>query len=184
MADDNREDVIAVLQGQHEQIRQAFTDLETAPADRRHDLFQNLVRMLAVHETVEEEVVHPVARRLEDAETVVKARLEEERRAKELLSKMDEMGPEADGFDTSLRQLRDAVLAHAQHEEQEEFPLLRKGQSADRLRAMAVTIRAVEKIAPTRPHPGLETAVENALLGPPMAIMDRVRDALHKTTTR
>jgi len=40
-------------------------------------------------------------------------------------------------------------------------------------------------VAPTRPHPGLQGATANVLLlGPPVAIMDRTRDAIRKTLGR
>lgn len=182
--DENREDVIALLHRQHEQIRELFSEVEVAKGDRRQDLFRKLVRQLAVHETAEEEVVHPEVQRLQEGERVVQARIGEERRAKELLSTLDELGPDAEGFDTLLIQLRDDVLAHAEHEEREEFPLLRKAHGPERLQAMAATVRVAEAIAPTRPHPGVETAAENLLLGPPVAIMDRARDAIRKAIGR
>jgi hypothetical protein len=139
------EDVIELLQRQHEEIRQLF---------------------------------HPEVRSLRGGAVVVEARLGEEHRAKELLATMNDIGPDADGFDTLLVQLRDDVLAHADHEEREEFPLLRQAHDAQRLRAMASTVKVAEKIAPTRPHPGVESATANLLLGPPAAIVDRVRDAI------
>lgn len=43
---------------------------------------------------------------------------------------------------------------------------------------MAVTVRLAEAVAPTRPHAGVESAKANLLLGPPVAIMDRARDAI------
>ena len=173
------EDVITLLQGQHQEIRRLFTELETAEGDRRQQLFRDLVRLLAVHETAEEEVVHPEIRDLDPAaEAVVDARLGEEHRAKELLTTLQSMGPEADGFDTLLVQLREDVLAHADHEEREEFPFLRAHRTPERLRAMAATVRLAEAVAPTRPHPGVESATANLLLGPPAAIMDRARDAI------
>jgi hypothetical protein len=49
---------------------------------------------------------------------------------------------------------------------------------------MAGTVRAAEAAAPTRPHPRLQGATANVLLGPPMAIMDRTRDAIRKTLGR
>jgi hypothetical protein len=99
---------------------------------------------------------------------VVEARLGEEHRAKELLSTLDGMGPDAEGFDTLLIKLRKDVLAHAEHEEREEFPLLRTTHDPKRLEAMAGTVRAAEAVAPTRPHPGLEGATAN---------VPRVRDS-------
>ncbi|MEU4675064.1 hemerythrin domain-containing protein [Amycolatopsis sp. NPDC023774] len=182
---ENNEDVIELLQRQHREIRELFTQLETAEDDRRQKLFRSLVRLLAVHETAEEEVVHPEIRDLEPAAgPVVEARLGEEHRAKELLTTLEKMGPDADGFDTLLEQLRDDVLAHAEHEERDEFPMLRAHRPPERLRAMAATARLAEAVAPTRPHPGVESAKANLLLGPPTAIIDRARDAIRAALGR
>ncbi|SDD67629.1 hemerythrin domain-containing protein [Actinokineospora iranica] len=172
------EDVIALLSRQHEEIRGLFAKVEQTDGDERRDAFHKLVRLLAVHETAEEEVVHPEVRRLTEGKTVVEARLGEEHRAKELLSTLTELGPDAEGFDTLFREFREDVLAHADHEESEEFPLLRAAHDERRLQAMAVTARAAEAVAPTRPHPGVESAKANLLLGLPMAVLDRGRDLI------
>ncbi|MGW0523012.1 hemerythrin domain-containing protein, partial [Crossiella sp. NPDC003009] len=142
------EDVIDLLQRQHQEIRGLFAELETAGAERRGDLFRDLVRLLAVHETAEEEVVHPEVKRLENGEPVVAARIGEEHRAKQLLSTLDEIGPDAEVFDTLLRQLRDDVLAHAEHEERDECPVrsrsVMRPPSPERPRApSATTTRSV-----------------------------------------
>jgi hemerythrin superfamily protein len=179
-----REDVITLLQRQHQEIRQLFDEVERADGDARRAAFHRLVRLLSVHETAEEELVHPTVRQQNGGRPVVEARLAEEHRAKDLLSTMDGMGPDAEGFDTLLIKLRKDVLAHAKHEEHEEFPLLRKAHTPKRLDAMARTVRAAEAVAPTRPHPGLQGATANVLLGPPVAIIDRTRDAIRKKLGR
>jgi hemerythrin superfamily protein len=184
MTETNSEDVITLLERQHQEIRTLFTELETVSSDTRRDVFRRLVRLLAVHETAEEEVVHPAARDAQGGDAVVDARLGEEHRAKELLSTLDEMGPDAEGFDVLLIELRDDVLAHADHEEQEEFPLIRASCSADQLRSMAKVVKAAEAIAPTRPHAGVESAKANLVLGPPAALMDRARDLIRGALRR
>jgi hemerythrin superfamily protein len=182
--DQDGEDVIALLERQHQEIRALFDEMDTTTGDERRDTFHRLVRLLAVHETAEEEVVHPAARSAEGGEPVVEARLGEEHRAKELLSTLHDMGPEAEGFDLLLLQLRDDVLAHAKHEEQEEFPRLRATYNEQQLRGMALAVKAAEAVAPTRPHPGVESAKANLLLGPPVAVMDRARDLIRQALRR
>ena len=184
MTYDDGEDVIDLLERQHREIRALFEELATADGDRRTEAFHELVRLLAVHETAEEEVVHPEVGWLTNGDAIVEARLGEEHRAKALLSTLTEIGPEAEGFDTLLIELRDDVLAHAEHEEREEFPLLREALTPERLHAMAATARIAETIAPTRPHPGVESAMANLILGPPAAIMDRARDAIRAVLHR
>ncbi|WP_342213141.1 hypothetical protein [Nocardia otitidiscaviarum] len=40
-------------------------------------------------------------------------------------------------------------------------------------------MRVAEATAPTRPHPGAgESALANFVVGPPLALIDRVRDAV------
>lgn len=174
------DDVITLLHRQHQTIRTLFAELEAATGDERKDAWHRLVRLLSVHETAEEEIVHPAIRRIDGGEPVVDARVAEEKRAKELLSTMNDIGPEAEGFDTLLVQLRDDVLAHADHEEQAEFPLLREMHDQERLERMARAVEAAEAIAPTRPHPGVEGPVANLALGPVVAVVDKARDAIRK----
>jgi hypothetical protein len=95
-------------------------------------------------------LVHPEVRQEAGGGPVVEVRLAEEHRAKVLLSALDKMGPDAEGFDDLLVKLRDDVEAHAAHEEREEFPLLRKTHAPTRLQAMGGTVRAAEGVAPMR----------------------------------
>src|SRR5690606_800685 len=174
-------DVIDLLQRQHALIRNLFDEVERSTGDARREAFQRLVRLLAVHETAEEEIVHPYARRvLPGGVEVVDDRLEEERKAKELLQHMDEAGVDDPDFMTNLERLRLDVLAHARAEERYEFVQLRAHTSEAERRTMAAGVKAAEAMAPTHPHPGVESATKNVLVGTPMAIFDRVRDVVRK----
>ncbi|MFC5637199.1 hemerythrin domain-containing protein [Streptomyces bullii] len=175
------DDVVTLLMQQHNHIRDLFAQVENAAAGDRADAFRRLVRLLAVHETAEEEVVHPSARRLfEGGQQVVDDRLEEERAAKQKLSRLDDMSTDDPEFMPLFRELRAEVLRHAASEEQHEFPRLRENATAQQLRMMATAVRAAEAMAPTRPHPGVETAAENLAVGPVAAVVDRARDAVRK----
>ncbi len=57
------DDVVALLMRQHGDIRNLFDEVEATEGEERRDAFRRLVRLLAVHETAEEEVVHPFVRR-------------------------------------------------------------------------------------------------------------------------
>lgn len=72
------QDVIELLGSQHKLISALFHKVETTRGQARRSAFERLVRVLAVHETVEEEVVHPALRRLAGGEPIVEARLREE----------------------------------------------------------------------------------------------------------
>jgi hemerythrin superfamily protein len=174
--------VVDLLLAQHARIEELFLLAGAGDREVKRDAFDDLVRLLAVHETAEEEVIHPLARDLPGSggDALVDDRLEEERQAKEMLQALLDGGVEADGFDSALLVLREAVLRHARHEERYEFPRLRQHVPAGRLRALAGAVRAAEAVAPTRPHPGTESATANAVLGLPLAVLDRVRDAVRR----
>ncbi|MFG6192737.1 hemerythrin domain-containing protein [Nonomuraea sp. JJY05] len=174
-------DVIDLLLAQHAMIRDLFDEVEQAAPDQRGEAFTRLVRLLAVHETAEEEIVHPYARlKIDGGDAVVDDRLAEENQAKELLQQMDQAGPNAPDFAEKLAVLRAAVEAHARSEERYEFTQLRGHTTEAERRSMALGVKAAEAMAPTHPHPGTESATKNLLLGTPIAMMDRVRDVIRQ----
>lgn len=180
MTTTQRQDAIDLLLSQHQEIKQLFRELSSAHGDRKRELFESLVRFLAVHEAAEEELVHPLARReIRAGETVVEARLQEEQKAKQSLAELYEMGVDHPQFDAKLAHLRESVIAHAESEERDEFPYLREAVPHDRLERLAGSVRMAEKMAPTRPHPKVPPSpMANMLLGPPVAVFDRARDAI------
>ncbi|GGT05355.1 MULTISPECIES: hemerythrin domain-containing protein [Streptomyces] len=181
--DDHAEDddVVALLMRQHGDIRNLFDEVEASTGEERRDAFRRLVRLLAVHETAEEEVVHPFARRAFDGgEQVVADRLAEEKAAKETLSALDEMDTDDPKFLERLMRLRTDVQEHARAEERYEFTHIRRSTDAANLAAMARAIKAAEAMAPTRPHPGVESGAKNMALGPVAALMDRTKDAARR----
>ncbi|MGW5606327.1 hemerythrin domain-containing protein [Streptomyces sp. NPDC003753] len=174
-------DVIALFLRQHGDIRNLFDEVEQSAGEERRDAFRRLVRLLAVHETAEEEVIHPFARRaLSGGDQVVDERLAEERAAKQTLADLDTMDTDDPEFLPRLRALRADVQEHARAEERYEFTHMRRTADATTLAAMANVIKVAEAVAPTRPHPGAESAVANVALEPVAALMDRTKDAVRK----
>ncbi|MET7765574.1 hemerythrin domain-containing protein [Streptomyces sp. NPDC005393] len=174
-------DVVALLMRQHGDIRNLFDEVEQSQGEERRDAFRRLVRLLAVHETAEEEVVHPFVRRaVEGGDQVVKDRLAEEKSAKETLAALDDMDTDDPKFMPRLMQLRTEVQEHARAEERYEFSHIRRSTDATNLATMAKAVKAAEAMAPTRPHPGVQSATANVALGPVAALMDRTKDAVRK----
>jgi hemerythrin superfamily protein len=174
-------DVVEYLTTQHDLIKAMFDQVLPVSGEEREKAFYALRRMLAVHETAEEEIVHPRARKaLDGGEAVVKGRLEEENEAKHALAELEKLDVDSTEFVAKFTQLREDVLAHAEREEKEEFGRLRIELEADELRRMANAVELAEQLAPTRPHPGVESATANVIAGPFAAMLDRARDAINR----
>ncbi len=171
-------DAFTLLIRQHDEIRRLLATVENSTGDHRAETFERLRRLLAVHETAEEEVVHPLLRHgIEDGCKVIQARLDEERRSKRMLRDLEKMGTSAPSFEPMFARFRSAVLEHADREEREEFHVLRARGPAEQ-RGMAAAIKAAEAMAPTHPHPGVESAVRNIVIGVVAAVTDRTRDVV------
>ncbi|OBF53651.1 hemerythrin [Mycobacterium sp. 852002-50816_SCH5313054-b] len=176
------EEVVAFLKAQHNLIEDMFEEvLHASDPKAREKPFIELRQLLAVHETAEEMVVHPRVRREADSgDDIVDARLHEEHEAKELLSQIEKLDITSQQFIDEVSKLRDAVLDHARHEEDEEFPVLQRKVDDDDLKRMGTAVRAAEAIAPTRPHPGVESAKLNFAVGPFASMLDRARDLIQQ----
>lgn len=173
----NGNDLVSEILRDHEEIKRLFAALKAADDhDDRDRAFGDLMMKLAVHETAEQEVLHPITRGETEATDI---HIHQEKSAEKLLSRLEKMGVDDDDFDAALAELEKDVLAHADSEERTELPLVTERVERDQLEAMGTLFRAAEGAAPTRPHPMSPTsAVGNAVVGPLVAITDRLRDAL------
>lgn len=172
-------DVVDFLVSQHERIKTLFAHTLAASGEAREKAFVDLRRLLAVHETAEEEIVHPRAKRkIRDGDVAIDERLEEEREAKTVLQKLEKLDVDSDEFTRQLTELRDAVVDHAAHEEKDEFAKLEQQLDSAELEAMGRAAKLAEAIAPTRPHAGVESQAANLIAGPFAAMLDRARDAI------
>jgi hemerythrin superfamily protein len=171
---------IDLLIDQHDAVRTLLQSIAAGPSDARRSSFEELVRMLAVHETAEEEVVHPRVRKIdEQAARIIEQRLTEESAAKSTLARLEGMEPESEEFLQLFLSFRVAVEDHAEAEELEEFPRLRQALALDELKQMGRTLQLAEAMAPTHAHRAAPTsAVGNMLVGPFVSMVDRVRDAI------
>ena len=139
--------VLEVLTGQHNHLKDLLDQACAAEGDDKQRLFTEIAGLLRTHEKSEQRVVHPLLRSSgDDGAALADARLGEEEQADDLIAEIGKMHPGDPAFGPRLEQLRRAVVTHADHEESEEFPKLRQNLSAERLRSMADDLIA-EQIA-------------------------------------
>ena len=174
-------DVITILLEQHRRIRELFTQVKGAEGERRQQAFDELRVLLAAHETAEEMVLRPVS--CTDAgAAVADARNQEERKAARMLTVLEAMDVSSAEFGRAFAEFEQAVLDHAEHEEQEEFPPVRARESQHTLVGMGAVLRAAEMAAPTHPHPSTAgSPIAQWMVGPWASLIDRARDTIRAT---
>jgi hemerythrin superfamily protein len=171
-------DIVRILLDQHARVRDLFAEIQQAAAADRQQPFDELRTLLAVHETAEELVLRPQADGA-DWKSVATERNQEEAEANQVLLDLEHLDSASEAFLEKLQAFEKAVDQHAEAEETQEFPRVLESIDAEERRTLGSRLLAVEKMAPTRPHPmaaGSTTA--QALTGPFASMLDRVRDAL------
>ena len=173
-------DLVNALIEDHIAVKGLFGRFDSLPTSEWEDAFCDLRVNLVQHEVAEEEIVYPAFRRaMPDGGDIADARIAEQSMAEETLAQMEDMGVLADGFKALLEQLRDDVLAHAEKEEAQVFPVLRTSLDPKELHKLGELYERAKSAAPTHPHPHApDTPPGNLLLGPVAALVDRVRDTM------
>lgn len=179
--EDKRGDVVAQLLRQHEQVRKAINDVaKTKTAKSRQNKFDVLRELLARHETAEEMILRPLTRNIDGGKEIAEARMDEENDSKVVLAKLEKLDIASVEFARTFETFAGAVLTHAQAEENQEFPLLRRYLDEEQLARAEKLLLTAEKTAPTHPHPSARTTAANYVAGPFAAMVDRTRDAISK----
>ncbi|MGY0234179.1 hemerythrin domain-containing protein [Longispora urticae] len=166
--------------GHHQQIKLLFGQVESATGEHKQELFGQLVTLLAVHENLEQQLVHPLAEQTLDGADVT-VRLAEEEAAKTALVVLYDLGVTDPSFDAELATLRDAVTAHAKAEEELEFARLREVVDPDQLRAMVLVAEAANALSAPA---GASDSSAPGLVGPPLEVFEHVRETLSKAAAK
>jgi hypothetical protein len=173
---DGERDIVDLLTAQHARINRQFQRVADATGDDRHAALGELALLLAVHEIIEEEAVHPLTRRLDPEGHVADRMLDEEHRISDALSDVVR-ADSADDRDGSVGALRDMVRAHARDEERYEFARLRRAVPRPQLREMARAVGVAEAAA-AADGGGQARRTGPAELRDLPGTVERVRDAL------
>jgi hemerythrin superfamily protein len=157
------DDVVALLVAQHEELKALMSAVLQADGRERGPRFAEFREALTRHEAAEEQVLRPLTRSAPGGAAVAEGRSSEEERAERLLAFLADLEPDGIAFATEFQELQEAVLRHAENEETEEFPLLRRTHDPETLRAARTAVERVE--AGDRPggdRPGVAATVRDA----------------------
>lgn len=138
-------DIIDVLLHDHERIRRLCREVQRSEGAGKARAFAALERLVTRHELADRAVVHPAARDCTPAgDPVGRACMLEEENILRDLAGLQSLGVGHPGFDSAFMGLHQAILDHARHEEQDEFPLLRRYVSVQRLHMMVGHVHDVQ----------------------------------------
>ena len=174
--------LISVLVHDHHEVEEMFTELESGTIDaaRRSELRDKVITELVRHSVAEEMYLYPAARKaIPGGDKLADREIEEHAAAEQVMKDLEQVPPEDPRFDQLLAQLITDIRGHVADEENDLFPRLEAACSEQELVQLGEKVRLAKKVVPTRPHPSApDTPPMNKLLGPPVGLVDRIRDAL------
>jgi hypothetical protein len=144
------EDAVDSLLGQHQQITNLFAQVDKSVGEHRQALFAELIALIAVHESVEQALIHPLAEKAVDA-AIVHDRIAEEQSAEDAFARLYDLDFGSPEFAEGLAGVRDAVIAHALAEEEQEFLRLRESGDSERLAQLVAVVAATPALAAALP---------------------------------
>ncbi|CAL9672616.1 hemerythrin domain-containing protein [Streptomyces sp. enrichment culture] len=154
--------------------------LTLADLHQREHALRQVVQLVFSHAFAEETVLWPAVRAsVPDGEELT-ARVEEEhQQINDLVADIERLPPGDPGREEKVQRAFALIRQDIRDEEDLLLPRLQDAVDTVRLRKLGTTWAAVRQTAPTHPHPVIPRRPPgNALLGVPLSVYDRVRDAL------
>jgi hemerythrin superfamily protein len=117
MADTKKQDAIALLKADHDEVQQLFKDFEKASGDgRKEKLARQICRELTIHSMIEEEIFYPACEGKVDEELLKEGYVEHDA-AKLLIAEIEAGEPSDEFYDSKVKVLSEEIDHHIQEEE-------------------------------------------------------------------
>lgn len=140
-------DALSLLTADHNRVRGLFTRFQSAEESgetaQMAELAATILEELEVHATIEEEIFYPtVSEASEEIHEVVVEGVEEHNVVKQLAEEVKTLSPEDETWAAKLKVMIENVEHHAEEEESELFPQVRKALGAEALAELGEQLEA------------------------------------------
>lgn len=141
-------DAFELLKQDHKKVSGIFEKLE-ATTERgvktREELFAQLKQELDVHARIEETVLYPVLKQLDETEDITLEAYEEHNVVKQLLAELEEMPKDDESWGAKLKVCQENVEHHVEEEEGEMFKDARKVLSQEQIDDLGARLEAAKQ---------------------------------------
>ena len=177
----NDHDVLDVLATDHREAEELLGQIRTtSEPEQRRDLTDAFISEMVRHAVAEETYLYPTMKaHLPEADEAVDHDVKEHQELEELFKELERADVATPEFDLLLGRVEETLADHISDEEDDQFPLIRRGVPAEVLVDLKDKVQSLKKVAPTRPHPSTpRNQLFHMLVGPGVGLVDRARDKL------
>jgi len=155
------QDIADIVGPQHEHVKVLLHKVRQTTGQERAEAFYALRLTLAVHETAEEQSIHPQAlHQLGLYDRAANDRIAEEQTAAQTIRALELVDVDSDQFNYSFEGFAASVIEHATAEENDEWPALRNIADIAVVSKMTEQMRAVPGLASNPAAPGMNATFE------------------------
>lgn len=140
--------IFELLKQDHEKVAGLFEQLEptTERAEKtRQELFARLKSELDLHAYLEETILYPVLKEVEETREIALEGVEEHRVVKRLLAELDSMPVTSEQWTAKLTVLQENVEHHVEEEEGEMFKKARAALSSEQIEDLTTRLESEKK---------------------------------------
>lgn len=175
-------DAIALITDDHktvENLFQRYEKLDGGSPQQKKQLAEQIVRELAIHAAIEEQVFYPSVRReIPETNQEVLQALEEHHLVKVELSEIEDLNPGDERFDAKMKVLMENVRHHVEEEEEKILMRIANELTPEQRESIGDQLLQAKKTAPTHPHPSApDTPPGVTVAGMAASAFDRTMDA-------
>ena len=137
-----------ILKEDHKKVSDLFEKLEPTTEraiKTREELFAKLKMELDVHAHIEETILYPVLKEVEETRDITLEGIEEHRIVKLLLSELERMPKDTEQWTAKLTVLKENVEHHVEEEEGEMFKQARSALSKEQIEQLTTRIQSEKK---------------------------------------
>jgi len=130
-------DAITLLEEDHKKVRKLFRDFEglgERSTKKKQELSDKIRSELVVHTSIEEEIFYPAVQ--DKVEEMIAEAIEEHNVVDRLLLEIRELTPEDEAFTAKMTVMIENVEHHAEEEEKELFPTVKKAMGMEVMRSL------------------------------------------------
>ena len=156
---------IDMLEAQHREVEDLFSDFEEASAGEKRDIFLKIADKLAVHAAIEEKHFYPAAKSRETEDQLMEA-VEEHLSVKRIIADLLAQETDEETLEAKVKVLQEQIEHHVEEEEEELFPRVEKLLGEETLEALEQEMTATQEELLARGHPRDQVPSETAEAAP------------------
>lgn len=138
-------DAISLLKADHDKVKELFSQVESASENEKKSLFEKIQEELEIHTHIEETILYPKLKEIEELTDLTLEAVEEHHQAKMLMREISALSDSSEKLEPKLKVLQEDIEHHIEEEEKEMFPKMQKIFSPEDLRYIGAELEHEKK---------------------------------------